>query len=74
MLMKLQRWSYVISEGEARRSRPAEVEDVLNSFDPNQCNQEMGILKAVTSKDIVYEKIVNLIDHHRARVEDNTPA
>jgi hypothetical protein len=62
--------------------KPEEVEDVLNRFEADQCNdvhqeirkfiRDTGVLKAVTSKDVVFEKIVNLIDHYRARGEDNT--
>jgi hypothetical protein len=57
--------------------KPEEVEDVLNRFEANQCNdvhqeirkfiRETGVVKAVTTKDVIFEKIVNLIDHHRAR-------
>jgi len=64
--------------------KPDEVEDVLNRFEANQCNdvhqeirqfiREMGVLKAVVGKDIIFEKIVNLIDHYRAKGEDNTAA
>ena len=64
--------------------KPEEVEDVLNRFEANQCNdvhqeirqftREMGVLKAVVGKDVVFEKIVNLIDHYRASGEENTGA
>jgi len=57
-------------------AKPEEVEDVLNRFEANQCNdvhqeirqftREMGVLKAAVGKDVVFEKIVNLIDHYRA--------
>lgn len=62
--------------------KPEEVEDVLNRFKANQCDdvhqeirrfiRKTGVLKAVTSKDIIFEKIVNLIDHHRLRADDST--
>jgi hypothetical protein len=61
--------------------KPEEVEDILTRFEATQCNdvhheirefiREMGVLKAVVGKDIVFEKIMNLIDHYRAKVEDN---
>jgi hypothetical protein len=62
--------------------KPEEVEDVLNRFEANQCNDvhqeivqftwDMSVLKAVIGKDVVFEKIVNLINHYRAEGEDNT--
>jgi hypothetical protein len=62
--------------------KPEEVEVVLNRFEAVQCNdvhqeirefiREMGVLKAVVCKDVVFEKIVNLIDHYRVSAEDNT--
>ena len=64
--------------------KPEEVEEVLNRFEANQCNdvhqeirqftREMGVLKAVVGKDAVFEKIVNLIEHYRAKGEENTGA
>jgi len=61
--------------------KPKEVEEVLSRFEATWCNevhqeirefiQEMGILKAVVGKDIVFENIMNLIDHYRAKGEDN---
>ena len=76
---------FVISEARSDGVvKPEEVEAILNRFEANQCNdvhqeirrfvREMGVLKAVTSKDVVFDKIVNLIDHYRARGEDNTRA
>jgi hypothetical protein len=63
---------------------PEEVEDVISRFEATQSNdvhqeirqftQEMGVLKAVIGKDLVFEKIVDLIDHYRAKGEDNTGA
>ena len=32
---------------------------------------EIGILKAVISKEVIFEKNVNLIDIHQARGKDN---
>jgi hypothetical protein len=63
--------------------KPEEVEEVLNRFEANQCNDvhqeirqftqelKMGVLKVVVGKDLVFEKIMNLIDHYR---EGNTAA
>jgi hypothetical protein len=46
--------------------KPEEVEDVLNRFEADQCNdvhqeirkfiRDMGVLKAVTSKDVVSKR------------------
>jgi len=36
-----------------------------------QFTREMGVFKAVVGKD-VFEKIVNQIDHYRAKGEENT--
>jgi len=76
---------FIISEARPDRVvKPEEVEDVLNRFEANQCNdvhqeirqfiRERGVPKAVIGKDVVFEKIVNLIDHYRANAEDNTAA
>ena len=56
----------------ARVVRPEEVVDVLRHFEANQHNeihadirafiQEMSILEAIQRKDIVFEKMVGLID------------
>jgi hypothetical protein len=53
-----------------------EVEEVLKRFEENHCNdvheeirkfvREMGVLKAVRGKDIVFDKMVELIDDNRA--------
>ena len=74
---------FVISEARSDGVvKPEEVEDVLKRFEANKCNdvhqeikqfiRETGVLKAVANKDVVFEKIVNLIGHYRARGEDNT--
>ena len=57
-----------------------EVEDILKRFEADRCNgvhqdikqfvEEVGVFNAIIGKDIVFEKIVNLIDHHRVRGED----
>jgi hypothetical protein len=64
--------------------KPEEVDDVLSRFEATQSNdvhqeirqfiREMGVLKAVIGKDVVFEKIVNLINHYRANGEDNAGA
>jgi hypothetical protein len=56
--------------------KPEEVEDVLKRFEANQCNdvhleirkfvRDTGVLKAVTGKDFIFEKVVELIEDHRA--------
>ena len=72
---------FVISESRADGVvKPEEVEDVLNHFEAEWCSsvhrnirqfvEEVGVFNAVMGKDIVFEKIVNLIDHHRVRGED----
>ena len=53
-----------------------EVEDVMRRFEANQCHdvhedirkfvREMGVRKAIMGKDIVFEKVVELIDNNRA--------
>jgi hypothetical protein len=73
---------FVISEaGPDGVVKPEEVEVILNRFEATRCIdvhqeirefiREMGVLKAVVGKDIVFEKIMNLIDHYRAKGEDN---
>ena len=61
--------------------KPEEVEDVLKRFGANQCSEihqdirrfvrQMGVLKAVVGKDNVFEKVVELIERHRPRGDDN---
>ena len=56
--------------------KPEEVEDVLKRFEANQCNnvhedirrfvRDKGVFKAVRDKDIVFEKMVELIENNRA--------
>ena len=63
---------FIISEGRADGVvKPEEVESVLKDFGANQRSRvhreikkfvrEMGVLKAVVGKDIVLEKMVELI-------------
>jgi len=76
---------FVISEARPKGVvEPEEVKHVLNRFEADQLNdvhqeirqftREMGMPKAVVGKDVVFEKIVNLIDHYRAMGEGNTAA
>jgi ABC-type multidrug transport system fused ATPase/permease subunit len=68
---------FVISEARQDGVVTAEeVEDVLRRFEANQCNEvhedirkfvrETGIFKAVMGKDVVFDKMVELIDNNRA--------
>ena len=53
-----------------------EVENVLKNFKDNHCNdvhdeistfvQNTGVFSALTGKDTVFEKVVELIDRYRA--------
>ena len=62
--------------------KPEEVEDVLRRFEANQCTnvhedirrfvRDMGVFKAVRGKDIVFDKMVELIDSNRA--DQQTPS
>jgi hypothetical protein len=74
---------FIISESRADGIvKPREVEDVLKRFeadlrrdvhrDIKEFVEEMGVFNAIMRKDIVFEKIVNLIDHHRVRGEEST--
>jgi len=77
--------TFVISEARPDGVvKPKEVEEVLSRFEATWCNEvhqeirefirEMGVLKAVVGKDIAFENIMNLIDHYRAKGEDNAGA
>jgi len=72
---------FVISQARADGVvKPEEVEDVLKRFETNQridvhqdikqFVRQMGVLKAVVGKDVVLEKMVNLIDNYRVKGED----
>ncbi len=72
---------FVISQGRADGVvRPEEVEDVLKRFEVDQRSsvhrdikqfvRQMSIFKV--GRDVVFEKIVNLIDHYRVKEEDGT--
>ena len=72
---------FIISESRADGVvTPREVEDILKHFEADRRNnvhqdikqfvEEVGVFNAIIGKDIVFEKIVNLIDHHRVRGED----
>ncbi len=74
---------FVISQGRADGVvTPKEVEDVLKSFEDDQRSsvhrdikqfvRQTSVFKAVVDKDIVFEKMVNLIDHYRVRGEGST--
>ena len=61
---------------------PEEVENVLDRFETNKCSgihveitefvREMGALKAAGGNDIVFEKMVELIDGCGRKAEDST--
>jgi len=72
---------FVISESRADGVvKPEEVDDVLNRFEAARRNDvhqdikefvvEMGVFNAIIGKDIVFDKIVDLINHHRVMGED----
>jgi uncharacterized iron-regulated protein len=76
---------FIISEGRVDGVvQRKEVESVLKDFEANQRNnihrdikrfvQQMGVMKAVVGKDNVFDKVVQLIDHHRARGDDSRRA
>ena len=61
---------------------PKEVENVLKDFEVNQRGSvhreirqfvdQLGVSKAIVGKDLVLEKIEELIDNHRVRGESNS--
>ena len=74
---------FVISQARADGVvKPEEVEDVLKRFaadqrigvhqDIKEFVREMGVFKAVVGKDIVLEKMVDLIDNYRIKGGDST--
>jgi len=82
-LIVIMQMIFVISEKRVNGVvKPEEVEDVLKDFEANQRSdihrvirqfvRQMGVPKAVVGKDIVFEKMVDLINHHRAQGEVST--